>query len=127
MKRHLTYSSCDHCGELIYEEEVISNQQFDNICTTCHSMIYIECPTCDGCILDPDEDYPLECRSTEHCSCIYCTDKLEKYAYRCIGCHDIVIKPRDDSTFSIVDVCYSCLRTRCLGCFKSARDVVCRE
>ena len=126
MKRRLShdiYGSCEQCGEVSYTEDLLTNQQFDQICITCHSTIYTECPTCDGYLLDADE----ECRSAEHCSCISCTDKLENHALKCVGCNDLVIKPRDDLTFAIVDVCYPCLRTRCLGCFKVARNVVCLD
>ncbi len=130
MKRRFMYdsSSCDHCGETICnEEEDISNQQFDHLCHSCHSTVYRLCSVCDAYIIEEDDDEEEECRAVLHCSCIYCADKVEQYAFKCIGCDESVNKPRDDLTFPIHDVCYHCLKTRCLGCFKRDHTIVCKD
>jgi hypothetical protein len=115
MKRR--YVSCDRCSELIYDDNY-SNQQFDNLCTYCHSTAYDTCIECESCILDDDDGEDLRCRALVHCTCDFCSSHTKRYM-TCLGCREDVVKERDDLTFAIIDVCYTCLMTRCLGCYQS--------
>ena len=119
MKRR--YIGCDRCSELIYNENY-SNQEYDNLCGNCHGTIYDICIECNTYVLNQESDLEQEdeeevrCRALVHCTCEYCDVRV---CTKCIGCHDDVIKERDDLTFAIIDVCYPCLMTRCIGCYET--------
>ncbi len=113
---------CEECG--VSGCEISSNQTFDAICEECHRAAYFDCACGAKTLYDYDEE--THCHEREHCECESCSDI--RPLLDCIGCGDMVDKPRDCDTAMILDVCRYCLFTMCLVCLKTTTESsVCRE